>query len=142
MNNIDLVGNVGQHPVLRHTGNGTPVANVSLATNRVYKDGAGNRQQTTEWHRLVIWGEPATTLAKIVGRGDLLAVRGRLEYKQRDRRRDGPGRLHPHPRVDQALAAQDPAGRRRRGGRGGGGGRAGGRGHDAGGRDRGPSVRC
>jgi single-strand DNA-binding protein len=84
MNNIDLVGNVGQHPALRHTGNGTPVANVSLATNRVYKDGAGNRQQTTEWHRLVIWGEPATTLAKIVGRGDLLAVRGRLEYKQRE----------------------------------------------------------
>ena len=84
MNNIDLVGNVGQHPVLRHTGNGTPVANVSLATNRVYRDGAGNRQQTTEWHRLVIWGEPATTLAKIVGRGDLLAVRGRLEYKTRE----------------------------------------------------------
>ena len=84
MNNLHLVGNAGQHPVLRHTNGGTPVANVSLATNRVYKDAAGQRQQSTEWHRLVVWGEGAKNFAEIVGKGDLVAVRGRLEYKARE----------------------------------------------------------
>ena len=84
MNLIAFVGNTGQIPVLRYTGSGTPVANVTLATNRVYRDRDGNRQQTTEWHRLVVWGEGAKTFAEIVGKGDLLSVRGRLEYKLRE----------------------------------------------------------
>ena len=84
MNLIAFVGNTGQIPVLRYTGSGTPVANVTLATNRVYRDRDGNRQQTTEWHRLVVWGEGAKTFAEIVGKGDLLSVRGRLEYKTRE----------------------------------------------------------
>jgi len=84
MNTIVLVGNIGQHPVLRYTSSDTPVANVTLATNRVYRDRAGDRQQTTEWHRLVVWGEGAENFARIVGKGDLLAVRGRLEYRQRE----------------------------------------------------------
>ena len=84
MNSIHLVGNVGQTPSLRETNGGTPVANVTLATNNVYKDRDGNRQQTTEWHRLVVWGDGAKNFAEIVGKGDLVAVRGRLEYKLRE----------------------------------------------------------
>ena len=84
MNSINLVGNVGQHPVLRQTNNGTAVANVTLATNRFYKDREGQRQQATEWHRLVVWGEGAKNFADLVGKGDQVAVRGRLEYKQRE----------------------------------------------------------
>ena len=41
MNNVHVVGNVGQHPTLRETGNGTAVANVTIATNRFYKDRDG-----------------------------------------------------------------------------------------------------
>jgi single-strand DNA-binding protein len=84
MNNVHFVGNVGQHPTLRETKGGTPVANVTLATNRFYRDREGQRQQATEWHRLVVWGEAARTFARIVAKGDLLAVRGRLEYKTRE----------------------------------------------------------
>jgi single-strand DNA-binding protein len=84
MNSVALVGNVGQNPVLRATGNGTPVANVTLATNRVYRDRDGNRQQSTEWHRLVVWGEGARNFADIVRSGDKVAVRGRLEYRLRE----------------------------------------------------------
>jgi single-strand DNA-binding protein len=84
MNHIALVGNVGQNPILRSTSKDTPVANVSLATNRVYRDRDGERQQTTEWHRLVIWGEAAKNFASIVGSGDKIAVRGRLEYRLRE----------------------------------------------------------
>ncbi len=84
MNSINLVGNVGQTPVLRETNGGTPVANVTLATNRFYRDRDGQRQQATEWHRLVVWGEGAKNFAQIVGKGDQIAVRGRLEYKLRE----------------------------------------------------------
>ena len=84
MNTLVLVGNIGQHPVLRYTASGTPVANVTLATNRVYRDRDGNRQQSTEWHRLTVWGEGARNFAEIVSRGDLVSVRGRLEYRERE----------------------------------------------------------
>ena len=84
MNNIALVGNVGQNPILRATSKDTPVSNVTLATNRVYNDRDGNRQQTTEWHRLVLWGEGAKNFADIVRSGDKIAVRGRLEYRLRE----------------------------------------------------------
>ena len=84
MNSIHLVGNVGQTPVLRQTNGGTPVANFTLATNRFYRDRDGERQQATEWHRLVVWGEGAKNFAQIVGKGDQIAVRGRLEYKLRE----------------------------------------------------------
>ncbi len=84
MNSIHLVGNVGQNPSLRETNGGTSVANVTLATNRFYRDRDGERQQATEWHRLVVWGEGAKNFAQIVGKGDQIAVRGRLEYKLRE----------------------------------------------------------
>ena len=84
MNSITLVGNIGQTPVLRQTNGGTAVANVTLATNRFYRDRDGERQQATEWHRLGVWGEGAKNFADIVGRGDQIAVRGRLEYKLRE----------------------------------------------------------
>jgi single-strand DNA-binding protein len=84
MNNIVLVGNVGGPPTLRHTTAGVPLASLSLATDRFFRDREGQRQKTTEWHRLVVWGEGASTLAKIVARGDQLSVRGRLEYRLRE----------------------------------------------------------
>ena len=84
MNSIHLVGNVGQNPALRETNGGTPVANVTLATNRVWRDRDGQRQQSTEWHRLVVWAEGAKNFADIVRSGDKIAVRGRLEYKPRE----------------------------------------------------------
>jgi single-strand DNA-binding protein len=86
MNNlIVLVGRIGQDPILRFTnGNSTPVANTSLATNTVYRDREGARKEKTEWHRIVVWGEPAKNFAKIVGKGDLVSVQGRLEYRKRE----------------------------------------------------------
>ena len=117
MNSIHLVGNIGQTPVLRHTNGGTAVANVSLATNRVYKDAAGNRQQSTEWHRLVVWGEGAKNFAQIVATGDQLSVRGRLEYREREiageKVKDAVIRVHEwtklSPRRTEQEAAAAPA---------------------------------
>jgi single-strand DNA-binding protein len=86
MNNlVALVGRIGQDPILRYTnGNSTPVANTSLATNTVYRDREGQRQEKTEWHRIVVWGEPAKNFEQIVGKGNLVSVQGRLEYRTRE----------------------------------------------------------
>ena len=84
-NLIVLIGRIGQTPILRVTnGTGTPVANASLATNTVYRDRDGNRQEKPEWHRLVVWGDQARNFEQIVGKGDLISVQGRLEYRTRE----------------------------------------------------------
>jgi single-strand DNA-binding protein len=60
MNVVNLIGNVGQDPELRHTnGSGQSVVNLSLATNEVFNDKEGVRQNRTEWHKLVCWGKTA-----------------------------------------------------------------------------------
>ena len=84
-NLIVLIGRIGQDPILRVTnGTGTPVANTSLATNSFYRDREGQRREKTEWHRIVVWGEQARNFEQIVGKGDLVSVQGRLEYRIRE----------------------------------------------------------
>ena len=79
VNRVILVGNTGSEPDVRETANGTTVAHVSLATNRVFRRN-GETQERTDWHRLTFWGGAAETLEKYVGKGHRLYVEGRLEY--------------------------------------------------------------
>ena len=58
VNRVILVGNAGSDPDVRETGGGTPVAHVSLATNRVFQRN-GSEQRKTEWHRLTFWAGAA-----------------------------------------------------------------------------------
>ena len=57
VNKVILVGNLGRDPEVRYTQNGAPVANFTLATNEVWTDKGGQRQERTEWHRIVVWGK-------------------------------------------------------------------------------------
>lgn len=81
MNSTHLVGRVGNDPELRHSGNQQPVTNLTLATDERWTDRDGKRQQRTEWHRLVFWGEQAKLVDQYVRRGDQLAVEGRLQTR-------------------------------------------------------------
>jgi single-strand DNA-binding protein len=81
-NSITLLGNTGGDPEVRNTAGGQKVATVSLATSREWKDVAGNKQEKTEWHRLVVWGSLAEVVEKYVKKGDKLMVTGSLEYSQ------------------------------------------------------------
>ena len=56
LNNVQILGNLGQDPELRKTNDGTSVTNLSVATNEVFSDKNGERQQRTEWHRIVVFG--------------------------------------------------------------------------------------
>jgi single-strand DNA-binding protein len=52
INRIELIGYMGAMPELRFTANGTPVTNFSLATNRIWRDQAGEQHKATDWHRI------------------------------------------------------------------------------------------
>ncbi len=80
MNKLILVGNIGGDVELRKTGNGTAVANVSLATT----DGWGDNKKTN-WHNLVIWGKTAESAAQYIAKGAKVAVEGSVEYQTWDK---------------------------------------------------------
>ncbi len=86
LNKIMLIGNVGNDPEVRTTTGGSRVAQVSLATTRTWNGSNGEKQEKTEWHRLVLWNTKGSNLADIVERyvkkGDRLYVEGRIEYRQ------------------------------------------------------------
>lgn len=86
LNKATLIGNVGNDPEVRTTTGGSRVAQVSLATTRTWNGSNGERQEKTEWHRLVLWNTKGANLADVVERyvkkGDRLYVEGRIEYRQ------------------------------------------------------------
>lgn len=84
VNRIILVGNVGSDPDVRRTSAGTPVAHLSLATNRRFRRN-GETHERTDWHRLTFWSGAAEIVEKYVRRGARLYVEGRLEYGSYER---------------------------------------------------------
>jgi single-strand DNA-binding protein len=79
LNRVMLLGNLGADPELRVTPGGQAVLKLRLATNENYLDRNNVRQERTEWHRVTVWGRRAEALGKILQKGDLLMVEGRLQ---------------------------------------------------------------
>jgi single-strand DNA-binding protein len=82
VNKVILVGNLGRDPELRHTPGGSAVLNFTMATNEVWTDREGQRQQRTEWHRIIVWGRQAETLNEYLRKGRQVYVEGRLQTRQ------------------------------------------------------------
>ena len=85
LNKVQLIGNLGSDPEVRSTGSGTRVATLSVATSRQWTSQAGERQEKTEWHRVVLWNNRGSGLAdiaeKYLKKGDKVFVEGRIEYR-------------------------------------------------------------
>ncbi|HEU5171498.1 MAG TPA: single-stranded DNA-binding protein [Gemmatimonadales bacterium] len=85
LNKVQLIGNLGADPEVRSTANGSRVATLSLATSRRWKNQAGEQQEKTEWHRVVLWNNKGSNLADIAERyckkGDKVYVEGSIEYR-------------------------------------------------------------
>ena len=84
INKVILIGNVGQDPEVRYTGdasNGAKVATVRLATSERYKDRNGNLQEHTEWHSVVLWRNQADVVEKYVKKGSQIYVEGKLRTR-------------------------------------------------------------
>src|SRR5437773_3606745 len=80
-----LIGNLGADPEVRSTNNGSRVATVSLATSRQWTGQGGEKQEKTEWHRVICWNNKGAQLAdlaeKYMKKGDRIYVEGRVEYR-------------------------------------------------------------
>jgi single-strand DNA-binding protein len=80
VNKVILVGRLGQDPELRVTGSGSAVATLTLATSEVWvKD--GQKQERTEWHRVVVWGKQAESVKKYLAKGRAVYVEGKLQTR-------------------------------------------------------------
>jgi single-strand DNA-binding protein len=134
LNKCMIIGNLGRDPEMRYTPSGQAVTQFTVAVNRNYKDQQGERQEETEWFRVVAWGQQAEFAAEYLRKGAKVYVEGRiqtrqwegqdgqkryttelvantiqnLERRQRDEG-DGGSQLPPEPRQRPAAAGQRPA---------------------------------
>jgi len=102
VNKVILIGNLGRDPEVKYTQNGTAVANLSVATNEVWTDKSGQKQERTEWHRVVVWGKQAQVLAEHLGKGKQVYVEGSLQTRSWDDR-DGNKRYTTEVRAVRVL---------------------------------------
>jgi single-strand DNA-binding protein len=84
VNKVILVGNLGRDAELRYTPGGAAVATLNLATTEVWNDKQNQRQEKTEWHRVILWGKQAETLQEYLTKGKQIYVEGRLQTRQWD----------------------------------------------------------
>lgn len=83
VNKVILIGNLGRDPEVRMTQGGGKVANFSIATSENWTNKqTGQKEEKTEWHRLVAWGTQADIIEKYVKKGTKLFVEGRLETRK------------------------------------------------------------
>jgi single-strand DNA-binding protein len=102
VNKVILVGNLGRDAELRYTPGGSPVATLNLATTEMWNDKSGQRQEKTEWHRVVLWGKTAESLNEYLTKGKQIYVEGRLQTRQWDDK-DGNKRYTTEIRGDRVV---------------------------------------
>lgn len=82
VNKVILIGNLGAAPEVRFTPGGQAVANFRIATNESWTDKSGQKQERTEWHRIVVWGKLAELCGQYLTKGRQCYVEGRLQTRE------------------------------------------------------------
>ncbi len=84
VNKVILIGNLGNDPEIRHTQDGSPIAQLSVATSDTWKDRAtGERRERTEWHRVVIFNEHLCKIAEnYLKKGSKVYLEGALQTRK------------------------------------------------------------
>ena len=117
VNKVILVGNLGRDAELRYTPGGAAVATLNLATTETWNDKEGQRQEKTEWHRVILWGKQAETLNQYLQKGKQIYVEGRLQTRQWDDK-DGNKRYTTEVRGDRVVLLSSGSGGGQRSGGG------------------------
>ena len=132
VNKVILVGNLGADPELKYTPSNRPVCNLSVATNEVWKDKAGQKQERVEWHRVTVWGDQAEHCSKYLAKGRMVYVEGRIQTRSWDDK-EGKKRYTTEVVADRVvfLGGQGPGAEGAGGGGGGGGAKKRGWGEEA-----------
>lgn len=81
-NTVILAGFVGSNPEVRTTQSGASITSLSVATTRSFKDGEGNRQSETEWHRVTCFNGVGKAVAEHVTKGAQVMVTGRIHHSR------------------------------------------------------------
>lgn len=81
LNKAIVIGNLTRDPELRSLPSGIKVCSFSLATNRVWKDKNGARQESTDYHNVVVFGRQAETVAQYMKKGSSILVEGRMQTR-------------------------------------------------------------
>ncbi len=102
VNKVILVGNLGRDPEVRYIKDGTAVANLRLATSETWNDQNGQKQERTEWHRVVAWGKLAEIAKEYMSKGRQIYVEGKLQTRSWDDR-DGNKRYTTEVKADQII---------------------------------------
>ena len=85
-NKVFIMGRLGADPEIRYFENGDPVANMSVATTSTYRDKNGEKQESTEWHRVVCFKKRAEMVAEHLKKGSLVDIEGFLKTRKWDNR--------------------------------------------------------
>ena len=80
-NQIQLIGNLGKDPEIKHLDSGKVVANLSLATHDHYTNAQGEKKEETQWHQVVLWGNNAIVAEKYLQKGSEVAIQGKLNHR-------------------------------------------------------------
>jgi len=82
VNKVILLGNLGRDPETRYTTGGDAVTNLNIATSEQWKDKSGEKQEKTEWHRVVLFGRTAEIAAEYLKKGRSVYIEGRLQTRK------------------------------------------------------------
>ena len=120
INKVILIGRLGRDPEVRSTPSGQTVTNFTVATNRIYNDRDGNRQEQTEWHNIVCWGRQAEIAGQYLTKGRQIYIEGRLQTRSWEDRQSGDKRYRTEvicenfqmlgPRGEQNTGGSQPSG--------------------------------
>lgn len=91
VNKVILIGNLGNDPETKYLPNGNTVTNISLATSKTWKDKDGNKQEHTEWHRVVFFNRLAEIAVEYLKKGSKVYIQGEL-HTNKWQDKDGNGR--------------------------------------------------
>jgi single-strand DNA-binding protein len=88
VNKVILLGNLGDKPEMKYTGDGKAIANLSIATSKAWVDkNSGKKQETTQWHRVVLFGKRAEIANQYCKKGTKVYIEGELtthKYQDKD----------------------------------------------------------
>jgi single-strand DNA-binding protein len=110
INKVILIGNLGSDPELRYMATGTAVANFSLATKDAWTGKEGNKEERTEWHRIVAWGRLGEICGEYLTKGKQVYIEGKLRTRSWEDR-DGNKRYTTEV-LAQVMQMLGPAGER------------------------------
>ena len=82
VNKVMLIGRLGNNPEIRYTNTQMAVANFNIATSENWTDKAGQKQERTEWHKIVVWGKLAERCSQYLSKGRQCFIEGRLQTRQ------------------------------------------------------------